>query len=362
MKKLYITSTKAADGKTLATLGLMKAFSDRVDRIGFIKPLGLSEHKVADYAIDDDAALVERVFSLHANIKDMNPVTIDTASLSRFTDPKEREEVLSEIQKSFERISEGCDMMIIKGMVGAACGTVYGLSNPLIAKKLGAKVLILTSGGVGHPLDEAVLSLKHFQSQGLEVVGVVFNKVFPQEIDKLKDFGALFLEQQGTRLLGAIPYSKTLSCPTVRDIVEKVKGRVMMGEQQLGNHVGKILVGAMSPACAGRYFENNSLLITGGDRTDMILALLAYSMPGGEETKKFAGLLLTCGIEPPREILELLDRAEVPVVIAEQDSYSVVSSISQMQIKISPADKQRIASVYDIVRRYVDVDALFELL
>jgi len=119
---------------------------------------------------------------------------------------------------------------------------------------------------------------------------------------------------------------------------------------------------AMSPACAGRYFENNSLLITGGDRTDMILALLAYSAPGGEETKKFAGLLLTCGVEPPDEILELLHRAEVPVVIAEQDSYSVVSSISQMRVRISPADKQRISLVYDVVRRYVDVDTLFDLL
>ena len=88
MKNLYITSTKQGDGKTMVTLGLMKVFSERVKKIGFMKPVGLSELKVADYSVDQDASLIERVFNLHANIKDMNPVTIDRESLGLFTDPK----------------------------------------------------------------------------------------------------------------------------------------------------------------------------------------------------------------------------------------------------------------------------------
>jgi BioD-like phosphotransacetylase family protein len=362
MKKLYIASTKQADGKTVVTLGLMKAFSERVKKIGFIKPLGLSELKVADYAIDHDASLMERVFSLHSNIKDMNPATIDRNSIDYFAEPAKQKETLEEIVESFHRVSEGRDMMLIKGTVGAACGSVYGLSNALIAKTLGAKVVLLTSGGIGHPLDDVVLNLEHFQAHGLEVIGVIFNKVFPQEVDKLRTFGAPFLQQRGTRLLGVIPYNKPLAYPTMRDIAERIDGKVLAGEQHLGNHAGKILVGAMTPAGTFGHFENNCLLIVGGDRTDMILAALAFTFLSGEKKRKFAGMLLTCGIEPPKEILEMIKQAEIPIISAEQDSYSVVSSISQMHAKISPADEQKIAVVYDLVRRHVDIDQVFELL
>lgn len=362
MKKLYITSTKQGDGKTMVTLGLMSAFSERVKNIGFMKPLGLSELKLPDYSIDQDASLIERIFNLHANIRDINPVNLDKDSIDRLSDPAKREELLKEIKNSFARVSKGRDMILIKGTVGASCGTVYGLSNTLIAKEFKAKVLILTSGGIGHPLDEVVLNLEYFKSHGIEVIGVIFNKVFPQEIDKLRSFGEPFLERFGARLLGVIPHVKALALPTMRDIGELIEGKVLVGEQYLGNHASKILVGAMSSGYAARYFDNNVLLITGGDRADMILAALASSLVSAKRRVKFAGLLLTCGVEPPKEILELLRQLEVPVISAQQDSYTVISRISQSQVRISPADKQKISMVNDVVRRHVELDRVFELL
>jgi phosphate acetyltransferase len=346
----------------MVTLGLMSAFSDRVKKVGFMKPIGLKEIKVADYSIDQDASLIERVFNLHANIKDMNPVTIDRDSLDYFSESAKRDEVLREVEASFERISDGCDIVLIKGMVGAACGSVYGLANTLIAERLGGRILIVTSGGIGHPLDEVVLNLEHFRSRGLDVVGVIFNKVYPQEVDKLRSFGGPFLEKQGTRLLGVIPHSKLLGQPTLRDIVERLGCRVLAGEQYLQNRVAKILVGSMSPAYVAEYFEDNALLITGGDRLDMILAALAYSAPNSPKRIKFAGLLLTCGVEPSKDILEMLKRMEIPVVSTQQHSYGVVSRISQMETKLSPADKVKVNAVNDMIRRHVDVDALFDLL
>ena len=360
MKKLYVTSTKQSDGKTMVTLGLMSAFSQRVKKVGFMKPIGLKELKVADYSIDQDASLIERVFNLHANIKDMNPVTIDRDSLDYFSEPAKRDEVLEEVDASFKRISDGCDVVLIKGMIGAACGSVYGLPNTLVAQRLGAKVLLVTSGGIGHPLDEIVLNLEHFKSRNLDVVGVIFNKVYPHEIDKLRSFGEPFLEKHGTKLLGVIPHSKTLSLPTLRDVVERVGGKVLSGEQRLQNRVTKILVGAMSPAYASDFFEDGALLITGGDRMDMILAALVYSTKNAPKSTKFSGLLLTCGVEPPKDVLEMLKRIEIPVLVSEHDSYNVVSRVTQLQAKLSPADKNRIVSVNDMVRRHVDVDALFD--
>lgn len=380
MKKLYITSTKQGDGKTMVTLGLMAAFSKRVKEIGFMKPVGLSELKLPDYSIDQDASLIERVFNLHANIRDINPVNLDRDSIDRLSDPAKRGGAatlkkplcgLKEITDSFARVSVGRDMMIIKGTVGAACGTVYGFSNALVARELGAKVLILTSGGVGHPLDEVVLNLEYFKSHRIEVIGVVFNKVFPQEIDKLRTFGEPFLDRFGTKLLGVIPHVKALAVPTMQDIGELIGGKVLAGERHLGNHASKILVGAMSSGIAASYFmdlEENALLITGGDRTDIILAALVSSLISyGRKVDpprrvKFAGLLLTCGVEPPEKILELMRRLEVPVISAPQDSYTIVSRISQMQVKISPADKQKIDIVNDAVRRHVELDTIFELL
>jgi BioD-like phosphotransacetylase family protein len=208
-------------------------------------------------------------------------------------------------------------------------------------------------------LDEVILNLEHFRSRNLEVIGVVFNKVYAHEVDKLRSFGGPFLERHGTRLLGVIPHSKTLSQPTLRDIVERVGGKVLSGEQSLQNRVARMLVGAMSPAYASDYFEDGALLITGGDRLDMVLAALAHSRQDSPKSTKFSGLLLTCGVEPPPDVLEMLRSAEIPVIISEQDSCNVVSRVTQLQAKLSPADKVRINSVNDMVKRHVDIDALF---
>jgi len=362
MKILNITSTTQHDGKTMVMLGLMKAFSEKVKKIGFIKPLGLSERKVADYSIDRDAALIERVFHMHANIKDLNPVTLDKGSLEYFARPEKSKEMLAEIMASFGRISEGCDLMLVKGLTGAACGTVYGLPNVVIAKKMGAKVLLLSSGGIGHPLDQIVMNIDYLRAKGVDVLGVIFNKVFPDEIDKLRKYGASFLEKHGTRLLGVIPHHNLLSLPTIRDIAERINGKVLAGEHSLGNLVGKTFVGAMTPSYAWPYFSPNSLLITGGDRIDMILAVVTYCLMEKDETQKFAGMVLTCGVEPPEHILELLKQAGIPVILAQQDSYSVISNISQMDVRISPADERKISLVADLVKRHVEVDNIFEML
>ncbi len=362
MKKLFVSSTKQGDGNTMVSLGLLKAFSERTKKIGFMKPLGLSELMLPGYSIDYDASLMERVFNLHANIRDMNPVTLDKDSLESLAEPGRQDEVLGEIVESFKKVSGGRDIVLVKGNVGASCGRVYGLSNALIAKTLGAKVLILTSGGVGHPLDEVALNLEYYQSKGVEVVGVVFNKVFPQEEDKLRGFGAKFLEEANTRLLGIIPYNKLLAMPTIRDLTERVRGRIIAGEQHVDNHIGRIFIGAMAADQAAKYFEENCLLITGGDRADMIVAAHAYSMLPGDQKIKFGGLILTGGVTPPEEILELLRRADMPVIVVDEDSYTVASKVSQMQPRISPANKQKIEIVSEMVRRHVEVDKLFELL
>ena len=94
----------------------------------------------------------------------------------------------------------------------------------------------------------------------------------------------------------------------------------------------------------------------------MALAAIAHTLFNNKKELKFAGLLLTCGVEPPKEIMEMLRQAEIPVIGTQQDSYKVVSRVSQMDVKISPADKNKIAVVNDTVRRHVDVDTLFKLL
>jgi len=362
MKRLFISSTKQGDGNTMITLGLMKVISERTGKIGFIKPLGLRELLLPDYAIDYDASLMERIFSLHANIRDMNPVTLDKDSLEELADPKKRKEFLKEIAESFSRVSEGRDIVFIMGNTGASCGCVYGLSNASIAKELDAKALILTSGGIGHPLDEAALNINYYRSEKVEVLGVIFNKVYPREVDKLRSFGAKFLKGQGAELLGVIPYNKLLGAPTVRDVAEQIEGKFVSGEQHVDNRVSRILVGAMGAGQAAGFFENNCLLITGGDRTDMILAALVYSnLPEGQRIK-FAGLVLTCGVKPPAEIVSLLRKAGLPAIVTDKDSYTVGSRVSQMQTRISPANKHKIDIISDMVRRHVEVDKLCELI
>ncbi|HVY60578.1 MAG TPA: AAA family ATPase, partial [Planctomycetota bacterium] len=274
-KRLYVTATRRDDGKTAIVLGLMRALRKRTPRIGFIKPLGKRDVEQRGFGLDEDSLLIEKVCGIHASVKDMSPVTIDREfSEDFFRASAEPQDLMARVREAFRRIAEDQDAVVIEGTGHACLGAVYGLSNATVAKELGAKVLIVSSGGVAQPIDEVALNVSFFRQHGVEVLGAVVNKARPTEVAPLKDFGRRALERLGVRLLGVVPHDPLLESRTVLQVFEGIGAQLVAsgGDGRLGRRVEKMLVGALTTHNAIDNFEDDALLITGGDRTDLLVA------------------------------------------------------------------------------------------
>ena len=111
---------------------------------------------------------------------------------------------------------------------------------------------------------------------------------------------------------------------------------------------------------AMRFFKRGTLLITPGDREDILLAVVAMTFSHDDE--KMAGIVLTGGLRPGEYVLKTLQALPIPVLLAEADSYQVASKVHNLTVKTRPTDAGKIALIRDLVARHVNVKKIIEAL
>lgn len=343
------------DGKTTVSLGLIAALAKRFPRIGFIKPIGQRYLMEQGYKVDEDSVLIEEIFGIKCNIKDMSPIAIERGFTERYIEKGCCEDYAAQIRDSFERIAKENDLVIIEGTGHAGVGSVFDLSNAAVAKLLGAEVILISSGGVGKPIDEVSLNKALFDAERVKLAGVIVNKVLPEKYDRVARIVTMGLEKKGFNVLGVLPYQKRLATPTMREVMEELKLELMFGGENLDVPGEGILVGAMEVESALRYFKNGSIIVTPGDRPDIIGAAVKVHLDEKIQ-KKIAGIIVTGGILPDKKTQELLRCSGISTLISSDDTYSVASRLSSLSPKLKPHDHEKIKTIVDMVEKYVAVD------
>src|SRR3989338_413021 len=125
-----------------------------------------------------------------------------------------------------------------------------------------------------------MLNKPTFDAQGIEILGAIINKVYPDKYDKISSFVRKGLGQKDIEVLGVIPHNDVLSNPTMSELLEDLKGELLSGKEELENTINRIVVGAMPPHELLDSFGPGTLLITPGNREDIILAAMSGSLPG----------------------------------------------------------------------------------
>lgn len=122
--------------------------------------------------------------------------------------------------------------------------------------------------------------------------------------------------------------------------------------------VSKIIVGAMEPDDAIKYIIDDSLMITPGDREDMIAASLTCYRENEDKKLKVSGIVLSGGIRPRQQIMDMLNNAQIPVLLAKSDTYSVATNIHDLTVKIRPMDTEKINAVIKLIKDNVDLEQI----
>src|SRR6202453_1662414 len=179
--RVFVAATQQNDGKTTTAVGLFAALGKRLGRIGFIKPVGQRFVNVEGKRIDEDTVLIDQTYGVKVPIEAMSPIAVEPDFTRQYIDHSNNDFLVRRIQNSFDRAAWEKDFVIIEGTGHAGVGSVFDLSNATVARLLQSKVIIVAKGGIGRPVDEISLNLALFEKQGVEVVGVILNKVRSEE-------------------------------------------------------------------------------------------------------------------------------------------------------------------------------------
>ena len=354
--RVFIAATRQHDGKTTTSLGLIAALQKKFPRIGYIKPVGQRFVEVAEQKIDEDTVLMDAVYSLNCPLVDMSPIAVEPDFTRKYLQAAKNDSLVKKIQDAFDRVAWEKDFVLCEGSGHAGVGAVFDLSNAQVAKHLGCKAIIVSRGGIGKPIDEVALNQALFEKEGVEIIGVIINKVLPEKVDFIADFARRGLKRKGLELLGVIPHQPMLSSPTVDSIREELEAEVLNTPTTMHGLIDDVVVGAMSAPNALKFFKPGVLLITPGDRED-ILTVAAAS-----EVQRMAGIVLTGGLRPSNGLLRALRQMKIPVLLAQDDSYQVASKVHDLTAKTRPADAEKISLIRDIVTKNVNVKKILESL
>lgn len=358
--RVFIAATRQNDGKTTTSLGLLAALQNHYPRVGYIKPVGQRFVEIAEHKIDEDTVLMDSVYRLNCPLVDMSPIAVEPDFTRRYLESSNYDALVEKIQGAFDRVAWEKDFVLCEGSGHAGVGSVFDLSNARVAKILNAKVIIVSQGGIGKPIDEVALNQALFEKEGVEIIGVILNKVIVNKVDYVTEFARRGLKRRGLELLGVLPHKPILSNPTMTSIQEELDAEELNAVKRTNNSVRDVVVGAMGAQNAASYFKPGVLLITPGDREDILMAAAVATMQAVGPT--LAGIVLTDKLRPSADVLRIIRNLPYPVLLAEDDSYEVASKVHDLIVKTRPDDSDKIAVIRDMISEHVDVKRILESL
>jgi hypothetical protein len=357
--RIFIAATRQNEGKTTTSLGLLAALQQFYPRIGYIKPVGQRFVEIEEQKIDEDTVLMNQVYQLNCPLVDMSPIAVEPDFTRKYLQSSNNDALVKKIVRAFDRVAWEKDFVLCEGSGHAGVGSVFDLSNAQVAKILDAKVIIVTQGGIGKPIDEVYLNQAVFEREGVEVIGVILNRVTSDKLDYITEFARRGLKRKGQELLGVLPHLPLLSSPTLAAIQEDLKARPLNQSRQYNNLVDNVVIGAMGAPNAVGFFHRGTLVITPGDRDDIILAAAETNAEPG---RPLAGMILTEKLKPVNGALRVIEKVPFPVLLAEEDSYEVASRVHNLIVKTRAADTEKISVIRDLIASHVDVNKILRAL
>lgn len=354
-KAIYIATSEAQSGKSIIALGLMRMLLGKTKKVGYFRPI---IHDYPEGVRDNHIDTILTHFELKMQYEECFAVTSQEV-IQKKTTGKEGE-IIDKIIDKYKAIEDRFDFILVEGTDFMGEGIFVELDiNVLIAKNLGIPVIIVGNGKDKSQFDLVAnlhLTYDSFIEKEVKVLAIIANKVNEEEIGKIED--ALKNEIPEQVLFTAIPLIKTLSNPTVKEIGDELSARVLFGEEYIDNQVASFAVGAMQLRNFLNHLKENSLVITPGDRADIILSALQASL--SDNYPKVAGIILTGGLIPEDSILKLIEglKEVVPILSVDQGTFQIANKIGAIQSHIYANNKERIYTSLTTFEKYMDVDSL----
>ena len=368
-RSVYVAGLGPGVGKGTVALGLVEMLSRRVARIGVFRPL------VADAHDDGLLTLLTSRYPVMAPYADAYGVTYAEAA-ALVADGK-REELITRIVERYREVERRCASTVVIGSDFADGQHDTGHDeiprelafNARLATEFGSVVVPVISGQhrTSESLGAAMRSAYHsFTDLGATVVAIIANRV-PEGIG-LPSGSAAVVGRSDGREPGlpvpawAVPEVPALAAPTVAEVAAALDATVVTGgEAALDRDVlGYVVGGALVPAVLD-HLTDGALVITPGDRNDVLVAAHAAHAAG---SVTLAGLVLTLGEQPDPRALRVIERLNtgLAVLVVRTDSYQTISAAGRIAARLSAATPRKIDAALGVFEKHVDLTELASVL
>jgi len=350
----FIAPTGFGVGLTSISLGLIRALQQAGLRVGFYKPV--AQLHPGDLGPERSSELVARTHGLCA------PAPLPLSEVEHMLGDGELDELLEKVVSQFQQVAADKDVVIVEGMVPTRQASYAARVNVHLARSLDAEIILVSAPEqetLTELADRIEIQAQMFGGpQAPKVLGVIINKVrhaggaeaFVQE---LREHSSL-LKNDDFRLLGCIPWQEALNAPRTRDVADLLHAEVLNAGDYEQRRVERIVLCARAVPNSVHLLKPGVLVVTPGDRDDIILAASLAAMNG----VPLAGLLLCSDFPPDPRIMELCRGAlasGLPVLTVATGSYDTATNLNRMNKEIPIDDRERAERVTEFVASQVDL-------
>ncbi|KAL7451285.1 hypothetical protein ACHAWC_003120, partial [Mediolabrus comicus] len=429
-RPIYVCATRQHVGKTSVSLALVSHFTKRFgsQNVGYMKAVGQQCLRVWDKPVDNevddndggqyviidkDVKLIRDHFGLsHLQFADMSPILIPQGYTRSYLDGEiSYDDQMSDIRRAYLNIQKSTRMgaekggnqssiTICEGTGHVGVGSVVGSGNARVAAELGADVVLVANGGLGRTFDELELNRALCMQYGVNIAGVVINKVQPDKYDQTREYITKAIEMMWTGpngepappILGVVPDRPYLGCPALAD-VESTFGTVLLsgsdhryrhydvGSNVQGRSIGMSLIttdlAAFLRTMQRQDGDARTMFICHVTRDDVILGFLGEYRRRSRRGIPFQSALVICtgcddglsdssdmGVELSPEVCDMIrdaGPAGPPVLLAS--GYSPADAAKQIRTmtpKFNANDERRVTRATEHYEPYIDFDLLLD--
>ncbi|TXE09772.1 phosphate acetyltransferase [Seonamhaeicola algicola] len=356
-KGIYVATIEPNSGKSVVVLGLMRMLLGKTAKVGYFRPI---IEDVAAGEMDNHINTVISHFEIDINYKKTYAFTRSEV-LDLYNQGKSGY-VIDEVIKKYKRLEEHFDLVLVEGTDFSHENSSLELDiNMLISKNLGLPVIIVIHGDGKKNrdiLDSVQLAHDTFKEE-VDVLSIMVNKVNNDAITTLKT--ELNARINSTDF-AVIPKIESLANPTIKEIVKALDAKVLFGKDMLNNQVQNSGVGVMQLRNYITKLKEGSLVITSGDRADIILgALQAHT---SKNYPQISGIVLTGGLLPEEPILKLIEglSSVVPIISVNKGTFNATNAIGKVKSRIYAENTDKINTSIATFEKHVDTDKLADKL
>jgi len=336
---------------------MFKLLLSKVGSVGYFRPI-INDQPQGKR--DNHIETMVRHFNLDMEYKETYGFTM--SQVVKYINLGQQARLIEKIIEQYEALEARYDFIVVEGADFADKGVAIEFELDIeIAKNL-ALPTILVSSAKGKKVEDAAsnvdLAIKTCAELDVNVLSVFMNCVPEDSMAEMK------AELEGVIPNGTtvevIPEVKQLASPSVREIQEELNGTVLLGNDLLSKQVDRIDVGAMHLRNFLEHIGENSLIITPGDRSDIILGALQANVSANYPS--VSGVVVTGGIPPRKSIMKLIEglTAIVPIILVDDVTYDAANKVASVKPKIRPGITRKIELSISTFEKYVNTEPLVE--